>query len=99
MPKSVNELLVTGEHRIFNFVESFMPLNMRKEAEYCVPAAFQVSALPKVKKLLDEKINLLVSGGKWLLETQNEDPYNQGMLIIATHSSKNTKSLFSAQAV
>ena len=64
MPKSVKELSVTGEHRILNFVESFMPLNMRKEAENCLPAAFQFWALPKVKKLLDKKINLLVFGGK-----------------------------------
>ena len=36
---------------------------LRKEAEYC-----QFWALPKVKKLLVEKINLLVFGETWLLE-------------------------------
>ena len=41
MPKSVIALLVMGEQRIFNFVESMMPLILRKEAEDCLPAAFQ----------------------------------------------------------
>jgi len=30
MPLSVSDLLVLGENRVFNFVESFNPLNMRK---------------------------------------------------------------------
>ena len=54
-PKSVMELLVTGEQRIFNFVESLMPFNLRKEAENCLPAAFQCWALPKVKKTVGQK--------------------------------------------
>ena len=58
-----------GEHWILNFVESFMPFNMRKKAENCLPAAFQFWTLQKVYKLLDKKINLLVYGGK--------DPYKQ----------------------
>ena len=37
MPKSVIALLVMGEQRIFNFVESMMPLKLRKEAENCLP--------------------------------------------------------------
>ena len=56
MPKSVIELLVTGEHRILNFEESLMPLNLRKEAENYLPAAFQFWAIPKVKKQLETKV-------------------------------------------
>ena len=52
MPKSVTELLFMGENRIFNFVESLMLLNLRKEAENGLPAAFQFWAKPQVKKLL-----------------------------------------------
>ena len=62
-----------------------IPLNLRKEAENCLPAAFQFWAIPKVKKQLDKKIKLLVFGGKWLLETNDEDKYNQGIqsLLLA----------------
>ena len=50
LPKSVSELLTMGDDRKFNFVESMMPLHLRKEAENCLPTAFQFWAIPKVKK-------------------------------------------------
>jgi len=71
-----------GENWNFNFVESLMPLNLRKEAENCLPAAFQFWTKPQVKKLLDNQINLLVFGGKWQLDNINEDGYNEGILIL-----------------
>ena len=55
-----------------------MTLHLRKEAENCLPAAFRFWAIAKVKKLLDDKINLLVLGGKWSLKTGIEDTYNHG---------------------
>ena len=48
MPLSVTDLLFMGENRSFNFVESLMPLNLRKEAENCLPAIFQFWAKPQV---------------------------------------------------
>ena len=71
-----------GDDRKFNFVESMMPLHLRKEAENCLPTAFQFWVIPKVKKLLNEKIKLLVFGGKWSLETGNEDTYNHGSFVL-----------------
>ena len=56
LPKSVSELLTMGDDRKFNFVESMMPLHLRKEADNCLPSAFQFWAIPKVKKLLNVKI-------------------------------------------
>ena len=88
LPKSVSELLTLGDDRRFNFVESMMTLNLRKEAENCLPAAFQFWAIPKVKKLLDEKIKLLVFGGKWSLNTGIEDTYNQGILPMLLSAMK-----------
>ena len=88
LPKSVSELLILGDDRRFNFVESMMTLNLRKEAENCLPAAFQFWAIPKVKKLLDEKINLLVFGGKWSLNTGIEDTYNHGILPMLISAMK-----------
>ena len=82
MPQSVLDLLVMGECRVFNFVESMSPLNVRKEAENCLPAAFQFWEIPKISRLLDEKINMLVFGGKLLKETNCVEPSNQGMLIM-----------------
>ena len=64
MPVSVTDLLFMGENRNFNFLESLKPLNIRKEAENCLPAAFQFWANPQVKKLFDNQINLLIFGGK-----------------------------------
>ena len=88
MPKSVKELLVKGEHQNKNFVESFKSLNIRKEAEYCLPAAFQFWALPKVKKLLDEKINLFIFGREVATGNTNKDPFNHGMLIMSLPQKK-----------
>ena len=82
MPLFVTDLLFMGENRSFNFVESLMPLNLRKEAENCLPAAFQFWAKPQVKKLLDKQINLLLFGGKWQLDNIEEDSYNEGILIL-----------------
>ena len=78
MPLSVSEFLVMGECRVFNFVESLWPLNVRKEVEICLPAAFQFWAIPKIKKLWDKKIDVLVfgSGGKLLQETNSVEPTN-----------------------
>ena len=56
MPPSVSNLLFDGEIRIFNFVESMNPLNVRKEMENCLPSAFQFWAIPKVRKILDKKL-------------------------------------------
>ena len=55
IPKSVSDLLTMGDDRRFNFVESMMPLNLRKEADNCLPAAFQFWVIPKYKKILNEK--------------------------------------------
>ena len=73
LPESVSELLTLGDGRKFNFTESMMTLHLRKEADNCLSAAFQFWTIPEVKKLLDEKIHLLVFGGKWSLETGIED--------------------------
>ena len=48
MPRTVSNLLVAGEVRIFNFVESMNPLNVRKEMENCLPVAFQFWAIPEI---------------------------------------------------
>ena len=56
MPPSVSNLLSAGEIRIFNFVESMNPPNVRKEMENCLPAAFQFLATPEIQKILDGKI-------------------------------------------
>ena len=63
MPKFLIDLLVMGGQGIFNLVKSLMPLNLRKQAENFLPAAFHFWAMPTVKKQLDEKIKLLVFGG------------------------------------
>ena len=72
IPTSVSNLLFAGEIRIFNFVESMNPLNVRKEMEICLPSAFQFWAIPETRKILDEKILSLVYGGNLLNETNNE---------------------------
>ena len=43
-----------GECKVFNFVESLFPLNVRNEVEDFFPAAFQFWGIPKIKKLLEE---------------------------------------------
>ena len=77
-----------GGDRRFNFVESMIPLNVRTEAENCLPAAFKFWAIPKVKKLLNEKIKLLVFGRNWSLETGKEDTYNHGILVLLLSAMK-----------
>ena len=62
MPLSVSNLFVAGEERFFNFVESVNPLNVRKEMENYLHATFQLWAIPGMRKLLDENINLFVFG-------------------------------------
>ena len=81
MLQSVSELLLMAECRVFNFLESFLLLKVRKEAENCLPAALQFWAIPKIKKL-DEKIDVLVFGGKLLKETNHVEPTNQGLFIM-----------------
>ena len=44
--------------RVFNFVESLLPLNVRKEIENCLPASFEFWAIPIIKKLLAKKIGV-----------------------------------------
>ena len=81
MPQSIPNLLFAGEIRIFNFVESMKPLNVRKEMENCLPSAFQFWAIPEIQKILEEKIMLLVYGGNLLEETNNK-PTEQGFISI-----------------
>ena len=81
MPQSIPHLLFAGEIRIFNFVESMNPLNIRKEMENCLPSAFQFWAIPEIRRILDEKMMLLVYGGQLLEETNNE-PTEQGFISI-----------------
>ena len=88
LPESVSELLTLGDGRKFNFTESMMTLHLRKEADNCLSAAFQFWIIPEVKKLLDEKIDLLVFGGKWSLETGIEDMYNDGLLALLLSAMK-----------
>ena len=81
MPQSIPHLLFAGEIRIFNFVESMNPLNIRKEMENYLPSAFQFWAIPEIREILDEKMMLLVYGGQLLEETNNE-PTEQGFISI-----------------
>ena len=55
MPETVSHLLVAGEIRIFNSVESMNALNVRKEFGNCLPVAFQFWAIPEVCISLDKK--------------------------------------------
>jgi hypothetical protein len=82
LPVSVTDLLFIGENRNFNFLESLKPLNIRKEAENCLPAAFQFWAKPQAKKLLDNQIYSLMFGGKWQLDNIIEDSCDEGMLRL-----------------
>ena len=97
IPTSVFDLLALGDDGRFNFVESMMPLNLRKEADNCLPAAFQFWAIPKVKKLLNEKIKLLVFGGNWSLETGKEDTYNHGILVLLLSAMKIQKPILQCE--
>ena len=93
----MSELSTLGDDRKFNFVESMMALHFRKEADNCFSAAFQFWALPKVKKLLNEKIKLLVFGGKWSLETGIEDAYNDGLLALLLSAMKLQKHILQCE--
>ena len=91
LPHSVLDLLVMGENREFNFVESSNPLNVRKEVENCLPAAFQFWTIPKIQELLDERIKILVFGGNLLKETDDNEPSNQGILIMLRRTVKHLR--------
>ena len=82
MPETVSHLLFAGEIRIFNFVESMNPLNIRKEIGNCLPAAFQFWATPKIRKSLDKKINVLVFGGNLLKKTESNEPTDKGFVAM-----------------
>ena len=82
MPETVSHLLFAGEIRIFNFVESMNPLNIRKEIGNCLPAAFQFWATPKIRKSLDGKINVLVFGGNLLKKTESNEPTDKGFVAM-----------------
>ena len=97
MPESVFELLTLGGARKFNLSESLMALHLRKEADNCLSAAFQFWAIPKVKKLLDEKVNVLVLGGKWSFKTGIEDSYNDGLLKLLLSGVKLQKHLLQCE--
>ena len=47
LPYSVSDLLTIGDNRVFNFLEAMNPINLRKEVENCLPAAFQFWAIPE----------------------------------------------------
>ena len=82
LPHSVSDLLVTGEKTVFNFVEAMNPLNLRKEVENWLPAAFQFWAIPEIWKLLDEKISLFFFGGSLLKETDDNETSDQGFICL-----------------
>ena len=71
MPQSVMKLLGTGEQQIFNFVDSLMPLNLRKEAEIVFLQLFNSGLYQREKKRLGEKNQFVSFRQKWLLNTQN----------------------------
>ena len=48
MPRTVSNLLVAGEVRIFNVVESMNLFNFRKEMENCLPVTLQFWAFPEI---------------------------------------------------
>ena len=50
--------------------------------ETCLPTAFQFWAIPKFRKLLDEKINVLVFGGTLLKETDDNEAFDQGFVCL-----------------
>ena len=82
LPHSVLDLLVMGEKRVLNFAEALNPLNLRKGAENCLPAAFQFWAIPEIRKLLYEKISLLVFGGSLLKDTDDDETSDQGFICL-----------------
>jgi len=82
MPLTVSHLLVAGEIRIFNFVESMNLLNVRSKMENCFSATFQFWAIPEIRKSLDKKIILLVYGENFLKETDTREPTNKGFVTM-----------------
>ena len=49
LPKPVSELLTMGDDRKFNFLESMMPLHLRKEAENCYLLPFNFGRFPRLR--------------------------------------------------
>ena len=82
LPHSVLDLLVTGDNRVFNFLEAMNPINLRNEVENCLPAAFQFWAIPEFRKLLDDKISALVFGESLLKETDDNETSDQGFICL-----------------
>ena len=58
------------------------PINLRKEVEICLPAAFQFWAIPEFRNFLDEKISSLVFGGSLLKETDDNETSDQGFICL-----------------
>ena len=82
LPLSVTDLLVTGDNRVFNFLEAMNPKKLKEEKEACLPSAFSFWTIPKFRKLLDEKINVLVFGGTLLKETDDNEASEQGFVCL-----------------
>ena len=74
--------MVTGDNRVFNFLEAMNPINLKKEVDNCLPAAFQFWAIPEFRKLLDKKISLLVFGASLLKETDDNETSDQGFICL-----------------
>ena len=58
------------------------PKKIREEMKLGLPTAFQFWAVPKFRKLLDEKINVLVFGGRLLKETDINEASDQGFVYL-----------------
>jgi hypothetical protein len=82
LPHSVSDLLIKSDNRVFNFLEAMNTNNLRKEIETCLPITFQFWSIPKFRKLLDEKISLLIFGGNLLKEIDNDNSSNQGLVSL-----------------
>ena len=82
LPYSVSDLLTIGDNRVFNFLEAMNPKKIGEEMKICLPTAFQFWAVPKFRKLLDEKINVLVFGGSLLKETDDNEAIDQGFVYL-----------------
>ena len=82
LPYSVSDLLTIGDNRVFNFLEAMNPKKIREEMKTGLPTAFQFWAVPKFRKLLDEKINVLVFGGSLLKETDDNEAFDQGFVYL-----------------
>ena len=70
-PVNCDKLLHIGNDRVFNFIESLYPLNVRKEAENGVLSAFQFWKLPKVWMRLNEILVEFYLNTKILTENRN----------------------------